>query len=221
MIEQTHDGDPRRPEDLISREKRVMQILDQTGAILSGHFQYTSGLHGDAYINKDAIYAHPKEAYELASMIAEDFKDSEIEAVVGSAMGGIILANNIALALAQLTGRDISGIYAEKSKDKGFIFTRGYNEFVNGRKVLVVDDILSTGGSARAVVETVNNAGGEIIGVAAIANRGGVKSEDVQANLLVSLIDIQMTTVPQEECSQCADGIPVNVYLGSAKSTSS
>src|SRR3989338_3413671 len=209
------DGPP------ISREKRVRQILDQTGAVLTdGHFLYTSGLHGDTYINKDAIYPHTQETKEICGMWAEDFKDADIEVVVGPAMGGVILANNTADALTLITGHDVPGVYAEKA-DKGFVFTRGYEEFVKGKRVLVVEDILTTGGSAKSVVEAVREIGGEVVGVAVIANRGGVKPQDLGVDILDSLMDIQMKAVRQGECQKCSEGIPINTRVGAGKKLAS
>src|SRR3990167_10692639 len=133
-----------------SRDERVKKILADTNSVLSnGHFVYVSGKHGDKYINKDAIYPHTKAIKELCRMWAQDFKNSGVEVVVGPAMGGVILSHDTATELTKLLKRDIPGVYAEKDGDGGFKFTRGYDAFVKGKKVLVVEDVLTTGGSVK------------------------------------------------------------------------
>lgn len=206
----------------IPRSERAMQILRDTGAVLTGdHFLYKSGRHGDVYINKDAVYPHTEETRELASMWAENFKDSGIEVVVGPALGGIILSHDTASSLTQITGREIHGVYAEKKVDeKGkeyFAFTRGYDQLVAGKKVLVVEDVLTTGASVKSVVDLVRETGGEVLAVGAIANRGGVTPEDIGVERLDALVDLNLPTYAPDDCPMCANGTPINRNLGHGK----
>lgn len=206
----------------VPREERVRQILTETSAIVTGgHFAYKSGRHGDTYINKDAIYPHTDKTFELCKMWAEDLQDAGIETVVGPAIGGVILSHATASALAQTTGRDVAGVYAEKDTDpqRGFKFTRGYDEYIRGKRVLVVEDVLTTGGSAKSVVDLVRENGGEVIAVAAIANRGGVTPEDLGVERLDALIEIQMETFEPgpHSCKGCRDHVPINTKLGAGK----
>ena len=206
------DGPP------ISREQRVTEILKKTGAILTnGHFLLSSGLHAETYINKDQVYPHTRKIREIGGMIAEDFRDSSIEAVVGPVLGGVSLSHVTAAALTDLTGVDIPAVYAEKSEDGGFKFTRGYQAFVEGKRVLVVEDVLTTGGSVRKVLELVRNTGGEVVAVAVIVNRGGVTAENLGVDTLNSLIEIQMPTYNSDECPKCARGAPIDTQVGAGK----
>ncbi len=200
------------------REEEVKKILAGTDAVLTnGHFVYVSGKHGDKYINKDAIYPNIEAIRKLCKMWAEDFKDSGVEVVVGPAMGGILLSHDTAGELSKILNTEIPGVYAEKNGDGGFIFTRGYDKFVKGKKVLVVEDVLTTGGSVKKVIDLTRGAGGKIIGLGVIANRGGVKATDIGIDRINALINIQMITMEPNDCTLCKNGVPVNTNVGKGK----
>jgi orotate phosphoribosyltransferase len=202
----------------MNREEKVKKILAQANAVLTnGHFVYVSAKHGDKYINKDAIYPHTNLVRQLAKMWAEDFKDSGVEVVVGPAMGGIILSHDTASELSKILKKDIPGVYAEKDGEGGFSFTRGYDSFVKGKKVLVVEDILTTGGSVKKVIELTKEAGGKVVGLGAIANRGNVKAKDVGVKKLDALITLEFNAMEAKDCTLCKSGIPVNTNVGKGK----
>jgi len=130
-------------------ESEILKILHNTGAIIrDDHFVYTSGKHGSSYVNKDAIYPHTKVISNLCLEIAKRFAKSNIEVVIAPAIGGVILSQWTAHHLSRLTKRKVLGIYAEKGDDK-FIIKRGYDKLLNRKNVLVVEDVINTGGSAR------------------------------------------------------------------------
>jgi len=212
----TKKAAPKR--EKVSENSKAAKILASTNAILTGgHFVYVSEKHGDKYVNKDAIYPHTKAIKQLCGMWAEEFKNSGVEVVVGPAMGGVILSNNTASELSKLLKKDIPGVYAEKDGDGGFTFTRGYGAFVKGKKVLVVEDVLTTGGSVKKVIDLVRKSGGTIVGLAVIANRGGVKPSDVGVQKMSALMNIQMSAMDEKDCTLCKDGIPVNTNVGKGK----
>ena len=100
----------------------VIDILKKVGAILqNGHFVGTSGLHFDTYVNKDFLYPHTEETSRVCRLLAEKYKDKNIEVVVGPALGGIILSQWTAFHLSNLCGREVLGVYTEKSEDGGQI----------------------------------------------------------------------------------------------------
>ncbi len=201
-----------------SRDERVKKILADTNAVLTnGHFVYVSGKHGDKYVNKDAIYPHTKAVRKLCAMWAENFKNSGIEVVVGPAMGGVILSHDTASELSKILKKDIPGVYAEKTGNGGFDFTRGYDAFVKGKKVLVVEDVLTTGGSVKKVINQTKKAGGRIIGLGVIANRGNVKPKDVGVKKIDTLITLKMTAMEAKECTLCKNKVPVNTNVGKGK----
>lgn len=201
-----------------NREQRTKDILEQSEAFIEGHFQYTSGKHGEQYINKDAIYPDTANISELCSFMAEPFVGRDIDTVLGPAMGGVILAQRVAEHLTKAEGRPIFGVYADKSRDgEGLEIKRGYDAFVKGKNVLVVEDILNTGGSAKKAIEVVRENGGNVIALSALVNRGGVTSEDVGDVPINSLLSVTMESWEAEDCKLCKSGIPLNTNVGHAK----
>src|SRR3989344_2035567 len=105
-------------------KKDVVSILKKVGAVITdSHFVYTSGKHGSAYINKDALYPHTKETSIIGKMFAEKFKDVEIDVVAAPALGGIIISQWTAYHLSKLKEKEVLGVYTEKTPDKNQIFT--------------------------------------------------------------------------------------------------
>jgi len=198
-------------------EKEVLQILEKVGAIIiNSHIVYTSGKHGSSYINKDAIYPHTKIISNLCQAIAQQFIDDGVEVVIAPAIGGVILSQWTAYHLSEITKREVLAIYAEKVENgSNFVIRRGYEKMVTGRKVLVVEDVLTTGGSAKKVIEATRALGGEIVGLGVLCNRGGIKPEDV-ANppKLIALVNIKLDAWDEAECPLCAQGVPINTSIG-------
>jgi orotate phosphoribosyltransferase len=201
-------------------ENRYAYLLRQAKAVVvDDHFVYTSGLHGNAYVNKDAIYPHTVYVEMICEEFAIRFFNSDVQVVVGPAMGGIILSNRTAHQLHDFSGIKVPGIYAEKSADGAeFVIKRGYGAFIPGKRVLVVEDILTTGGSVRKVVNAVRALGGNVVGVGAICNRGGVSASDVgDVPKLECLIDVKLDSWNPQDCPMCKAGIPVNTELGKGR----
>lgn len=201
---------------IIPQEERVRQILNESGAVLEGHFKYASGLHGDRYINKDAIYPNTEMTSDICRFLARDFWGKNIQTVVGPQMGGVILSQLVAGHLTKMEGRNIWGVFAEKTEDDFLEFKRGYEQFVAGKNVLAVEDILNTGGSAKKLVETIRNAGGNVVALSAIVNRGGVTPEDIGGVPIKSLLEINMESFIPEDCRLCENDIPLNTNVGHA-----
>lgn len=202
----------------MTREEKVKKILSKVNAVLTdGHFVYVSEKHGDKYINKDAIYPHVKAIRQLAKFIAEDFKNSGVEVVVGPSLSGVILSHDVATELSKILKKDIPGIYAEKDGEGGFGFTRGYDAFVKDKKVLIVEDILTTGKSVGKVIVVTKKAGGKIIGLGVIANRGNVKAKDVGVKKIDALINLQFNAMTAEDCTLCKEKVPINTNVGKGK----
>ncbi|MBI4374703.1 MAG: orotate phosphoribosyltransferase [Deltaproteobacteria bacterium] len=199
-------------------EKGALKILDETGAVLTnGHFLYTSGKHGGVYINKDAVYPHTRLISKLCRMIAEHFSKQEIDGVVAPVVGGVILSQWVSHHLSELKGKEVLGIYAEKSMD-GFLIQRGYDRLIPGKKILIVEDILNTGGSVKKVVETVRGLNGDVIGVGALVNRGGVTPKDLgNSPNLYALVNLNLEAWDPKECPLCQKKIPINTEVGKGK----
>ncbi len=202
----------------------VSRLLVGLGAVITNsHLIYTSGRHGSAYVNKDAIYPHTAAISQLCRDIAEYFMHSdEVEVVVAPAVGGVIMSQWVAHHLtywwvqATIRHDEILSVYAEKSDDgRAFVLKRGYDALVKGKRVLVVEDVLTTGGSVRKVVEAVRQCGGEVVGVGAICNRGNITTHDLgDVPQLFSLVNISLESWSEAECPLCRDNVPINTTVG-------
>ena len=197
----------------------VIAILKKVGAVLTDdHFVYTSGKHGSVYINKDAVYPHTQETSRIGQMFAEKFKDMDIDVVAAPALGGIILSQWAAYHLSKLKNKEILGVYTEKTPEKNQIFTRGYDKLINGKNVLVIEDLTTTGGSVKKVVDSVKAAGGNVVAVCVMVNRDpkNVTSSTVGAPFS-SLGELLADAVDEGACELCQKGVPVNTTVGHGK----
>jgi len=178
----------------------VEDLFVKAGAVLKGHFLLTSGLHSPVYWEKFQVMQFPAYTEQLCGMIASNFRDYDIELVAGPTTGGIILAHEVARQLGK------RAIYAEKDGNGGRAFRRGFT-INRGEKVLIVDDILSTGGSIRDVIEAVTTRGGEVIGIGVLINRS---EEGIDFGVpLYSCHRTVVQTYAADICPQCATGEPL------------
>lgn len=196
----------------------VLATLARVGALITGdHLVYTSGRHGSSYVNKDALYPHTAATSAVCARLAERFAGAAIDVVAGPTVGGVIMAQWTAHHLGLLTGREVLAVYAEEEQAEGVrrrLFRRGYDQLVAGCRVLVVEDILTTGGSVRMVVEAVGVAGGTVVGVGALCNRGAVSAAAISAPVLYSLSEVPLESFAAEECPLCRAGVPINTRVG-------
>lgn len=199
-------------------EKEIVDQLLSSGAIIQNtHVIYTSGRHGDTYINKDALYPHTQLTSEIAHQMALPFKEQEIQAVVAPALGGIVLSQWLAYHLSTLSHREVLAVYAEKTPDeRGFVLRRGHDRLISGRRVLIAEDIITTGGSVAKVIESVRMCGGLVAGVCALCNRGNVSSKDLFGLPVTSLLNLNLESWKPEECPLCKKNIPFNESVGKA-----
>ncbi|MCX6957456.1 MAG: phosphoribosyltransferase family protein [Verrucomicrobiae bacterium] len=199
-------------------EKEIFALLNDVGAVTTNtHAVYTSGKHGSMYVNKDALYPHTKETSALCHLIAEHFAKSNIDVVVGPALGGIIPSQWIAYHLSELQGREVLGVYAEKVED-AFVIKRGYDKLIPGKNILVFEDNLTTGRSIKKVIEVIRKLEGNVIGLGAFCNRGNIQSADVGGVPdFFSLINIPMEAWEPDECPLCAQGVPINTSVGKGR----
>lgn len=184
----------------------VEGIFRKAGALLEGHFLLTSGLHSPAYWEKFRLLEHPDLTVKLCRLISRHFKDSGVQAVAGPTVGGIIIAFEVARQLG------VRSLYAEREdtalpgKGTARVFRRGFT-LAAGERVLVVDDVLTTGGSLREVIDAVTRLGGEVIGVAVLVDRSG-KEPDLGVPLFSCHLASLATYAP-EKCPLCASGVPL------------
>lgn len=199
--------------------KEVIEILTKVGALLpNGHFIGTSGKHLDTYITKDALLPHTEEVSKIGKLMAEKASGYGAEVVVGPALGGIVFSQWTAYHLTQLLGKEVLSFYTEKTPDGDQIFTRGYDAKIKGKKVLVVEDTVTTAGSAMKVVRAVQEAGGEVVHVLVITNRDPdhVNSQSLGIPF-DALCDLPLVSYTPEECPMCRNNVPVNIQFGHGK----
>jgi orotate phosphoribosyltransferase len=197
----------------------VISILKKVQAVLTdGHFVYTSGKHGSVYVNKDAVYPHTKEASQIGKLFAEKFKNKNIDVVAAPALGGIILSQWTAYHLSKLKKKEVLGVYTEKTADNNQVFTRGYDKLVKGKNVLVIEDLTTTGGSVRKVVDTVRATGGKVVGIGVMINRDpkNVTSE-VVGGPFISLGILKAEAFDEKKCPLCKKNVPINTNVGHGK----
>lgn len=198
--------------------KSPIELFVEAGALVrDGHFQYTSGRHGTTYVNKDALYLDPEKTSALCHTIAERAVALRPDAVVAPALGGIVLSQWVAYHLIQLTGLPVRAIYAEKNTDGTFSFRRGYGEQLIGRRVIVVEDILTTGISAARAITATRDSGAEVLGLFALWNRGAITAAQLGGVPIVeALVSEKFESWSAQECPKCRKGIALNTSLGKA-----
>lgn len=203
---------------LYMTEQEVLETLENVGAFRSGHFVYTSGRHGDSYINKDALYTHTHELSRLCKAIAERFADKGVEVVIGPAVGAAILSQWVAYHLTDITGKEVYAAFADKDGQGGFVVKRGYEKVITGKKTLVVEDLTTTGGSLKKVVETARTQEADVVAAVVVCNRGNVEKKDVgEPPEFVSMVNIELDSWDEGECDLCRTNIPVNTDIGHGK----
>lgn len=177
----------------------VLEIFKTAGAIKEGHFLLASGLHSPVYWEKFCILQYPDLTQRLCRLIAQHFKPQKIDVVAGPTTGGIILAFETARQLGT------RGIFAEK-EGGARVFRRDF-EIAPGQRVLIVDDILTTGSSLRETINAVARLGGTVIGIGVLVDRSE-KNLDFDAPLF-SCLRAPTTVYSRQECPLCAAGMPL------------
>lgn len=176
----------------------TFQELTAAGAILSGHFVLTSGRHSDTYVQCARILEDTELTTRLAQEMARRVEGLEVDVVAAPAVGGII----IGFAVAQALG--VKFIFSERDQG-GMRFRRSF-EIVPGQRVLVVEDVVTTGGSVAEVIELIKAAGGVVAGVVSIIDRGGEKRF---SETLVPLLRLEVESWETDSCRLCGAGEPV------------
>lgn len=189
----------------------VGRLLVERGAILEGRFVYTSGKHGSHYINKDVLYQLPEDLDWLSSWMAKKAAQSHVQVVLGAAVAGVPLSQNTARHL----GPGVFSAYAEKDGDE-LILKRGYDKLVRGKRVLIVEDILTTGSTVRKLIKLAQSHGAHVVGVVAICNRGGVIHADLglEEKLFKSLHHVSFAAFDVEEMPDWLAERPINIDVG-------
>ncbi len=183
--------------------ERVIEILRKTQALLEGHFILSSGLHSTNYVQCAKVFEYPEYGEEVGRLLAEKVKEQGIECtvVIGPALGGVIVAYEVAKFL---------GVRAMFTEREGGVMTlrRGF-DLTTDDKVLVVEDVVTTGKSTLEVVEVINQYSAKVVGCASIINRSEKENPfDNSGKKYVYLVKFDFPTYKPEDCSLCKSNVP-------------
>jgi orotate phosphoribosyltransferase len=177
----------------------MLDLFRRSGALLDGHFRLTSGLHSSGYLQCALVLQHPQSAESLGRALADRVAALRATAVLSPALGGIVIGQEVGRALG------VRALFAER-QDGQLMLRRGFTLSESDR-VLVVEDVLTTGGSTKETMEVVKAAGAQVVGAASIVDRsGGTAGFDVPFH---ALLEITLPTYEPDKCPLCAHGLPV------------
>src|SRR5882672_5745361 len=181
----------------------LLDLFRRSGALLEGHFRLTSGLHSSGYLQCALVLQHPRDAEALGRAIGDRTRGLRATVVLSPALGGVVIGHEVGRALG------VRAIFAER-QDGALTLRRGFVIAENDR-VLVVEDVLTTGGSTRETMQVAKASGGQVVGAASIVNRSSPSTGSGQAGSLfdvpfASLLDISFPTYEPDACPLCARG---------------
>lgn len=180
-----------------NKDKMVIDTLVETGALLEGHFLLSSGKHSNRYCQCARLLQYPDKAKKVLNLVVEKIKDIDFDVVVGPAMGGVIVAYEIARQLGK------TAIFTERREG---IMTLSRFEVAKGTKVIISEDVVTTGKSTMEVIEVLGKLGAEVVGVCSIVDR---RSDDCKLKLpLYSAIKLNIETFDADECPLCKKQVP-------------
>ena len=177
-------------------QQKVLDTLKDCGGFLEGHFLLSSGLHSEKYLQCAQVLQYPKLAEKFGKQLADKFKEMKIDVVIGPALGGVIVAHEVARALG------VRAVFTERVEGK-MTLRRGFS-IKPTENVLAVEDVITTGGSTLEVMRAASEQGGKIVAVGALVDRsGGTFNPPVPVQ---SLMQIQVETYSPESCPLCKQG---------------
>ncbi len=177
----------------------LLDLFRRSGALLEGHFRLSSGLHSPGYLQCALVLQHPKHAEALGRAIADRTRDLRPSLVLSPALGGVVIGHEVGRALG------VRAIFAER-QDGALALRRGFVISETDR-VLVIEDVLTTGGSTRETMQVAKAAGGHVVGAASVVDRSdGTVRFDVP---FASLLEFALPTHEPDQCPLCAQGLPV------------
>jgi orotate phosphoribosyltransferase len=180
-------------------ESEILDLFRHSGALLEGHFRLSSGLHSDRYLQSALVLQHPDFAEQLGRALAARLEHLQPTAILSPALGGIVIGQEVGRAM------QIRALFAER-QDGALSLRRGFTLSPSDR-VVVVEDVITTGGSTRETVAVAEAAGAHVMGAAAIIDRG---SDPGRLDMpLQALVRMEVPAYPPESCPLCAKGVPV------------
>lgn len=184
-----------------------LELLKQRGVLKEGHFLLTSGKHSARYLQCAQLFQQPQDAERVGRAMAHPFRDQQVDVVVGPAMGGVIAAHEVARAL------DCRAIFTERENGR-MTLRRGFR-IGAGERVVVVEDVVTTGGSVKEVLAVVEDYGAEVVGIASVVNRHTIGSPFSYP--FHPLLSLHIETYEPSACPLCASGAEPATKPGSRK----
>ena len=190
-------------------QEQTMNMLERAKAFLSGHFRLSSGLHSGNYLQCAKAFELPEVSMELSRLLLElaGRKGIAFDAVISPALGGVILGYEVARQAG------VKNIFAERDAENAMTLRRGF-EILEGERYLVLEDVITTGGSTREIIELVHKGDATLSAVGCVADRSGGQAEFGVP--LLSLVSLTFPVYSPESCPLCAQGVPI-VKPGSKK----
>jgi orotate phosphoribosyltransferase len=183
---------------MLSKEN-VLDIFRRSKVLMEGHFLLTSGRHSHKYLQCARIFQHPEYSEQMALTLAEEFREDNIDMVVGPAIGGIVLSYEMARCLGVIS------LFTERENGE-MMLRRGF-EIPPDSRVLVVEDVITTGGSVQEVIDLVKRHGGDVVGVGAFVDRSGGKADF--GTKFRTIISLNVESYAPEDCPLCKEGRPL------------
>ena len=183
----------------------IIKILEETGVLMQGHFLLSSGRHSNRYLQCARVFQHPRYAGEICRRLAEKFTDTKPDICIGPALGGVIIAY-------ERPGTGAQALFVERIKTVETL-RRGFS-ITPGEKVLILEDVVTTGGSVREVMEVVRSHKGEICGIGCLVDRSGGKADFGVP--FRALLQLDIASYDPADCPLCKKGVPA-VKPGSRK----
>lgn len=189
---------------MIPQEDRILELFESFGAYLRGHFRLTSGMHSSEYLQCALVLQHPPQAEilgrRLASKIQMLLSGRPVQTVAAPALGGLIIGHEVARTLGARF------VFTERGPDGRMTLRRGFS-LEPGETAVVIEDVVTTGGSTREVIEVLRSSGAEVLAAGSIIDRSGGEAEVGVPR--VALETLTATAWPPEQCPLCAQGLPV------------
>lgn len=190
---------------MLKREE-VLKLLESVGAVRHGHFELSSGLHSATYVQCASVLQYPRYAERLGRALAELFSDTAIDAVVSPALGGVIIGQEVARALPEPrggTGGGVPAMFVERDASGMLTLRRGFS-LLPEQRVLVIEDVWTTGGSTEQTIRVVEEAGGRVVAAGALIDRSGGSIEfEVESQ---ALLEMKIESYEPEDCPLCRQG---------------
>ncbi len=186
------------------KSEEVLKVFEDVQALLSGHFLLSSGNHSNRYLQCALVTQYPKIAAQLSDALAQAFLAQNVEVVLGPAVGGIVIAQEVAQALSRAGNTKVRALFCERVEGK-FALRRGF-ALKPGERVLAVEDVITTGGSVKEAIALAKEAGAQVIGVGSFIDRSATPP-DLGAPL-TSLLKVKAEIWTPDVCPLCKEGSP-------------